>query len=95
MELEEVQKAVSDFEAKLAPVTPEMKAMAAGVEVGEEIPATLGEPVPAGVAAEGEACITKDFKKIVGVLPDTYIGSSPDIKDLVVGLLESLPECKE
>lgn len=94
MEVSEVAKAVSEFESKLTPVTPQMKAMAAGVV--EEEPPPPPEEVPPAPPAEHEACITKDFKKMVGGLSSDYIGKDgKDIQDLVIEFLNSLPECKE
>jgi len=52
MDIEEIQKAVLDFESKLKPVTAEEKAMAAGEEPEEELEAVLGEMASAGATPE-------------------------------------------
>lgn len=92
MEQSEFQKIVEEFTAKLKPVTPEMLAIE-GISP-EEVPVAVAPGAPP--AEEVEACITRDFKKMVGVLPPDYIGKDgKDIKELVVAFLDSLPECKE
>lgn len=87
--VDEIQKAISEFEAKLKPITPEMM-KAAGM------PAVEVMPSEAPPIEKPTACLSKDFKKMVGVLPSDYIGKDgKDIKDLVVAFLDSLPECEE
>ena len=91
MEIEDIQKAVEQFESKLKPVTAAEKAMASGATVGEEIPAILGEPEPAG---EGLACVDKRFKDVVSALYPSYVGQG-DVPELVKEFIDSIPECEE
>jgi hypothetical protein len=92
MELEEIHKAVSDFESKLKPVTAEEKAMAAGEEVPQAgAPAPPAPPTP---AEAGAACVDKRFKNVVVALYPEYVGKG-DVPDLVKEFIDSIPECEE
>lgn len=89
----EFEKLVKEFEEKLKPVTPEMMKVA-GVEPGEIPGAVAIEEAPP--PEKPGACIRKEFKSVIGVMPIDYIGlDGQDIKDLVVAFLDSLPECKK
>ena len=79
-----IEDVIAEFEAKIKPVSAADIKMAKG-----ETPVTEAVAEPAG---EEIACVSKDFKKMVGVLPTTYVGMN--IKDLVVEFLESIPECE-
>ena len=84
MEPAEIAAIVKEFEAKLKPITPMMKA-AAGIEVVPPVPEVAKPPAP---------CVKKGFQDMVGALsPDFIGGDGVDIKDLVVAFLQSLPQC--
>ena len=91
MDIQEIQKAVSDFEAKLKPVTAEDKAMAAGEEV---TPAVAPAPLVTKVEEPAEACVDKAFKKVVVALYPQYVGKG-EVPDLIKEFIDSIPECKE
>ena len=99
MDIKEIQKAVSDFEAKLKPVTAEEKAMAAGTEVvTEEAPAPPPHadvgPFVTKMEKPAEACVDKRFKNVVVALYPQYVGKG-DVPDLIKEFIDSIPECKE
>ena len=90
---------MSEFEAKLKPVTAEDKAMAAG-----ELAAPEGAPAPPPHADVGpfvtkmeqpaEACVDKRFKNVVIALYPQYMGKG-EVPDLVKEFIDSIPECEE
>ena len=83
-----IEDIISEFEAKMKQVSPEDMKIAKGETPVEEAVA-VAEPVSAG---EEVVCIGKGFKQLVAILPSKYVGKN--IKDLVVELLESVPECE-
>lgn len=88
MDISEVQKAVSEFESKLKPVTAEEKAMAAGKEVAPKENVVL---TPAG--GGGESCVIPAFKGVVVALYPKYVGKG-EVPDLVKDFIDTLPECE-
>lgn len=83
---ESIDDIILEFESKIKQVSPEDIQMAEG-------------KTPAGVAevtvetVEGEACVNKGFKELVGVLPEVYMGKG-GIKDLLDEFLGVVPECE-
>jgi hypothetical protein len=86
----EIEKAVTEFTAKLKPIVPGSVTEAGSIKAEQppqEPPAAAAEAPPAG----GEACVNKGFKDMVGALEENYVGV--DIKDLVTTFLDELPIC--
>jgi hypothetical protein len=87
-ELSEFEKLVAEFESSLQPVEVAPEIPAAPV-VQEETASPTSTVVPAG-----EPCLTQAFKKLVYALPADYIGEGGgDVKDMIVQLVESMPQC--
>jgi hypothetical protein len=86
-ELTEFEKLVAEFESSLQPVeTPEPESIPELI-MQEETPATTIVPA-------GEPCLTQAFKKLVYALPPDYIGEGGgDVKDMIVQLIETMPQC--
>ena len=79
-ELTEIEKELIAFEAMVKPLEPE--------KVVEE----AIEPAPSAPVPSVAPCITKDVKKLMGALPENYVGV--DIKDLIMYFFENeLTEC--
>lgn len=92
----EIGKMIEEFTAKLKPLTA--KQVATGVIAAEKPPPLPPPPVapPPEEVTPSAPCVSKDFKKMVSLLPPDYIGNDgSDIKDLVVSFLDSLPGCSE
>lgn len=51
------------------------------------------EPPPPQTASEEQACVYKEFKRLIDALPSSYIGSAPLVKEYVVTMLNPLKEC--
>lgn len=87
----DIGQMISEFTAKLKPLTAKM--VETGAIVGEEPPAPPVAPPPVEVIPSAP-CVSKEFKNLVEYLPPDYIGNDgADIKDLVVSFLNSLPQC--
>lgn len=79
-----IQDVIEEFEAKMKQVSPADLQMAKGETPVEE---AVTEP-----AGEEPACVSTNFKQLVKVLPDKYIGSN--FKDLLLETLETFPDCE-
>ena len=82
--MESIEDVIAEFEAKMKPVSPADMEIAKG-----KTPVVKAVAEPTG---EGSACVKREFKELVGVLPSLYIGMN--IKDLLVEFLASAPECE-
>ena len=81
-----IEDIISEFEAKMKQVSPEDMKIAKG-ETPKAEPVSAAEP-----AGEEQACVSRVFKELVGVLPSLYIGMN--VKDMLSELLQSMPECE-
>lgn len=88
MDIEEIQKATAAFEKQIEQVSGKGQA-APPPEEGVVL-----TPVVEAPAAAGVACMTKEFKSLVGALSPLYVGLG-DVPDLMKEFIDSLPECKE
>lgn len=79
-----IEDVIAEFEAKMQQVSSADIQIAKGETPAEE---AIAEPT-----GEELACVNKQFKELVEVLPSLYIGTN--IKDLLVEFLGTVPECE-
>ncbi len=79
-----IEETIAEFEAKMKLVSPEDIQMAKGKTPAAE---TIAEPT-----GEQPACVNKEFKALVGVLPNLYVGMN--LKDMLIDFLAAVPECE-
>lgn len=97
----DISKLMADFEAKLTKAgtgipwtAPKAKKM---VEVETLLPPAPSpvEPAPVPAPIPVTACLKQEFKKLVYALSSEYVGKESSIKELVVAMVESLPQCED
>lgn len=85
---------MADFQTKLKPISAQDIAMAKGEAV--EAPAPPPAKAPAVTpSTEGQPCVRIEFRKLIQSLTADFIGHPGEVKELVVGLVEGMPQCKE
>jgi len=90
----EFEKLMGDFQAKLKPISAQDIAMAKGETMETAPPAEAPAPTPAP-SPEGQPCVRIEFRKLIQSLTADFIGHPGEVKELVVGLVEGMPQCKE
>ena len=80
-----IEKVIAEFEAKMKQVSPADLEMAQG-KTPVEAAVAVAEPT-----GEEQACVNKEFKALVGVLPNPYIGMN--LKEVLIDFLGTMPEC--
>lgn len=88
MDIEEIKKVTSEFEAQLKGLGSASK------PAPEPVPELIPEPVAEPTLEPVGACLTKTFKSVVDALSPSFIGTG-DVPDLVKEFLDTgFVECE-
>jgi hypothetical protein len=90
MAIEDFQSIIQKFEKNIKPLSMVEEKGAEVVPVQPMAAEAVVKSEEAAVAATGKACILPDFRKLVEVLPDSYIGVNSDVKDMVLSIFDSM-----